>query len=401
MLKNNIYLIENHHEAYSLWKKNNISNTTLVHIDAHIDYDQNKLALTNDQNITIGNFIYPAVETGMIKSFYWVIPGTKESFSHNIFAIKQLILKLQTHEKATFEKYLEGIIILKLEKITLYICVLETLPKLVDPVLLDIDVDFFINCSLNESQAVQNIGKKKQWLSVGQFLKQIKNKLKNVSLTTIVYSTNGGWTPMKYKTIGDQLAQGLGINDKNLFSRILAGNYFKRFRSLLDKNRFTESKKNYLAALGLNPMYMDKDINYVFLYLINNQIDLALTEVRKFLKIDSENGLYQAQLGIIYLKKNQLSNARKYIEMGMSFKPMSNICRIYLCYVEIKKNNWEKAYGIFKSINQKEVNDVYIFFQGLINFHLKKDGYHKKYFYQFLKSPINLPVLIGMEDLQS
>ena len=104
MANKNITLIEDHDEALKVWREKKIKNLDLVHLDAHIDfgfhaakpiekifneaknlkqlkqgleYSLSFLHYQRDFNkqTNIGNYIYPAMQEGIVKDFYWVVPG--------------------------------------------------------------------------------------------------------------------------------------------------------------------------------------------------------------------------------------------------------------------------------------------------------------------------------------
>ena len=70
-----VFLCENHDEAYTVWRDLGVRNRILVHIDAHHDmYGQWPAADGSRPQITIANYIYPAVEEGAVREVVWVVP---------------------------------------------------------------------------------------------------------------------------------------------------------------------------------------------------------------------------------------------------------------------------------------------------------------------------------------
>jgi len=100
-------MMEDHDGAYHAWKRAGIDGRILVHIDAHMDWawiadkDPRDLlqarSLTevesvlknrhlwnlsgrrSDELVHIGNYIYPALQEGIVKEFYWIVP---DAFTH-------------------------------------------------------------------------------------------------------------------------------------------------------------------------------------------------------------------------------------------------------------------------------------------------------------------------------
>ena len=65
-----VHCIENHDEAYSLWRERGFRRRILIHIDAHHD-----MWWTSDStSITIANFICQALQEQIVRELYWVVP---------------------------------------------------------------------------------------------------------------------------------------------------------------------------------------------------------------------------------------------------------------------------------------------------------------------------------------
>lgn len=354
-MKKNIYyrlhLIENHNEAYYLWKKHKFMNLPLVHFDAHLD-----ITFDYQKNINIANFLYSAIKENIITELFWVIPGFKKDFNKDIFSIKNLLFKLKSQDPYTIMynskiKFDYGLIRTKLCGIPLYICTIDKLPFFNKPVLLDIDVDYFVIKRLKNSSPTQEIGKRKPWLNINNFTHVVKNNIKKIKFITMAYSVNGGYTPMKYKVIGDQLAHRLGFSNSNTEKRILAGKYFLTFRNYFEKGEMRDAKKFYDYALTLNPNYYILDNNYGPLYLKRGNYRTAKKEFTKMLKIDKRDTYSRIGLGIISLLRNDLENARQHFNKALRVNSKSN-CLVYLAYIEFKLKNFKRAKIFISKFNK-------------------------------------------------
>lgn len=79
-----ISIVNNHNEAFTIWRKANIKGATLLHVDAHHDMTDN--ANSGEQNLgtryantlTIANFICAAIHYGLVERVYWINPHIKE-----------------------------------------------------------------------------------------------------------------------------------------------------------------------------------------------------------------------------------------------------------------------------------------------------------------------------------
>ncbi len=109
----------------------------------------------------MGNYIYPAMQEGIVKNFYWVVPGGLKQFKESGKFIKNTVTNLT---KNTFRPHSRGIISTEFLGRNFVVCTLERLPVLRDNVLLDIDTDFLMMDSLLISSNTAKIGKRKPWI---------------------------------------------------------------------------------------------------------------------------------------------------------------------------------------------------------------------------------------------
>jgi hypothetical protein len=353
--KNNISLIEDHHEALKIWREKKFKRLDLVHIDAHIDFgfhpakpikrimDEAKSIKELKKNLeyslayiryerdfekqtNIGNYIYPAMEEGIVKDFYWVVPGKAKDFKKSFKIIKGILKSLakqdpyQTENRRQSgegsrrpnhglvdrtENREDGIISTRFLGIKFVICTLEKLPNLRQRVLLDIDTDFLVIDSLLNANNTAKIGKRKPWILPKDLVEKLKKKIKQPEIITIAYSVNGGYTPIKYKHLGDEIAY-------NFNSRRFRQRWEKAQRTAKYFNLFFSSgeKEHYRKAIKLNPSYRFVDNNYGPLLLSIRKLSKAGDEFLKILRADPKNPACLCGLGNISLEKKQYRKAK-------------------------------------------------------------------------------------------
>ncbi len=355
---NNIYLIENHDEALRIWRQKGIEDIDLVHIDAHIDYEppaakpvekildeaknlkelkkglEYSLAYMKyihdfDKQTNIKNYIYPAREEGIVKKFYWVIPGRE-------------------NELKRFRKSITDITI----------CTLEMLPVLKQPILLDIDVDFLVMDSLRNANNTRNIGIRKPWIFPQELVSILKKKIENPQIITIAYSVNGGFTPIKYKHLGDEIAYYFSPSrfKKHLKNSSQASEYFNQFL-------LTGKKEQYWNAVKLNPTYRVQDNNYGPLYFHSRKFSLAEREFSKTLQVDPQNPACLLGLGNIALERKAYKKAKELFLSSLNTKENS-LFRVEkkqsllgLARAEFYLNNHNKAKNLFFKYQKLEPLD--------------------------------------------
>ncbi len=414
-MKRKIALLEDHHQAYYEWKKHTFQNLPLIHLDAHIDFGFQevknektilqearslkelrtqleksllfkKFKFNHKRLTTIANYIYPAMRDGIVNDFFWVIPGKVDRFKKSLSFIKSMIKDFRkqdpyAHNRASFEP---GFIRTRLYNRSLYICTLETLPEIKRPSLLDIDVDFLVTDSLKNADPTVNIGKRKPWIFPEKLTQVLKKKIHSPQFITISYSVNGGFTPMVYKTFGDQIAKLFGSSDPELEKRILAGKYFRDFRDFFEKQRFEDAKSYYQQALKLNSKYKTSDNNYGLLYLEIEDYSRAEKEFMGILKVDKKDSYSLSGLGRINLFKKKHKEAKDCFQKALVLKPDNKAALIGLAEVEFKRKCYSSSKNILSRYEKIEPMQGYSRY--LLGQIYEKEKKHREALYKYKES---------------
>jgi tetratricopeptide (TPR) repeat protein len=407
-----IILVEDHHEAYYAWKERKFKNLPLVHLDAHVDFEfqevkPERLILQEARTVTelktqlekallfkkykfgpeeltdIGNYIYPAMRDGIVGEFFWIVPGGLSEFQKCLGRIKKALSSFQKEDPFADNgaSFGPGFVRTQLYHKSFYICTLKALPKMKNPVLLDIDTDFLVTDSLKNEAATRKIGKRKPWILPDELVGILKNKVPAPKFITIAYSVNQGFTPMVYKAMADQIARSLGCSDPNIDSRILAGEYFKKFRESLDKEDYRTAKSYYFQALKLNPKYRVPDNNYGPLYLQSEDFAQAEKEFRRMLKVDAEDSYALSGLGRIYFAKKRFKVAHKYFKQAFALKHDNKAALIGRAETEYMLKNFPAA-KIFLARYEKlePLQSASRYVRGLIH---EKEGHPQKAYIKY------------------
>ena len=336
---NNVFLVEDHDEVLKIWRRKNIRGLDLVHLDAHIDFGfypaspiekvitqaksvkDLKTKLEHSLNFlhyqkdfhkqaNIGNYIYPAMEEGIVRNFYWVVPGKLKEFRDSVKVIKNTLKTIAGYAgvKKGILKDDSGKFSLQCLGRNFIVCTLEQLPVIAQDVLLDIDTDFLAIDSVLNADNTKNIGRRKPWISAQDLAAQLKDKIKSPKMITVAYSTNGGFTPLKYRHLGDELAYHFSPAKFKKIFKINQGaaEYFNLFDS-------TGKKQYYQKAVRLNPAYRSQDNNYGPLYLALKKFTPAKKEFHRILRVDQKNPGAHLGLGKIALEKREFKKAKRHL----------------------------------------------------------------------------------------
>ena len=335
------FLIEDHDEALAVWRRAGVRNLDLVHIDAHVDFGfhrarpverifreaasvkelkaglERSLAFSRferdlDKQTNIGNYIYPAMAEGIVRDFYWVIPGGLKEFRESLPLLGRIIGMLTGKKRYSFRGGERGMVSAEIMGRRCVVCVLEKLPLLRRETLLDIDTDFMVIDSIVNADNITAIGKRKPWITPEALAAAAKDKVRQPAIVTVAYSVNGGYTPMRYKALGDRVAGcfSAGGMDEGAARKLAASAFFRRFES-------TGKKEFYREAVALDPAYRAADNNYGPLYLTAGDRPKAEKEFLKVLAADPRNPFCLCGAGRIALDNRDFRKARGYFSVAL------------------------------------------------------------------------------------
>jgi hypothetical protein len=276
-----IFLMENHDQAFHVWRDAGVRQKTLVHIDAHDD-----MRWVEDPAATnIANFICRALQDNIVGEVFWVVPAQTLETSKGLKAIRRYVKKIGGEypgKPAAIRLGGNGLSTEILGK-PLQVCTLDNLPRLHDRVLLDIDVDFLvIPCAVNRSDGPAPL----PWMWPDELLAGLRARQLRPELVTIAYSVEGGYTPLKWKYFGDELAARLG-NGKENGSGLRGMTLMGEAARAAYGGELSLAGEKYREAAELLPTLAAPCFHLAHLSLDNGQMDAAQDYYREALGRDS------------------------------------------------------------------------------------------------------------------
>jgi len=418
MPNNRIIIIEDHHEALREWQKRKVKNAPLVHLDAHIDFGfypvkpaikafeeakdvadikrQLEMSLLYESRkknfedqLNIGNYIYPAIRDGIVNSFCWVIPGAKKEFSASAKILNRMIKGLKVRDPHKHQN--------KLYNKDFFVKDIYSVKKYSLPVLLDVDVDYLLFGSLNKTSLKKNIGKRSPWLYPDKLVKLLNKKFPKRICTTIAYSVNGGFTPILYKFFGDEinlrlrrshldggLEKVFTLRNETIasYSKDDLDNAFKyadRAVSLLQnsKNLDETFKRKFLAHIYLwlhnicwnngkkedARLYYEKaiendqtlraaDNNFGWLYLGNRRIDAAREEFERITFCDPLDHSALRGLGDVEFALKKYKNAKNRYGEALKLKSDDKRAMTSLAECHLRLGNYAETENILTKLKK-------------------------------------------------
>ena len=402
----NVVMMEDHDGAYYAWKQAGVRGRILLHIDAHIDWawigdrdprdllEARSLAevesllrercLWNlsdrrpDDLIHIGNYIYPALKEGIVKEFYWIVP---DSFMKSPAQRKNLVRQFQILNSAN-PRAMKTItitdhrLVAEMDNTKVIACTLSHLPEVQEAMLLDIDTDFLMPEPGVSARAGDDLWKQLPWIWPDELVARLKDKGVRTDFVTIAYSVEGGFTPLPYKYLGDELAlrlkhpelperhrERLGHKRRGAFylhdnepekaiaehemAVVLApedaSSHFA-LAYLYDKKGFSDrGAARYCQAVQLDPTYATAYNNFGPVYQSLGIDDHAQEEYQRILRWDPQNADAQYGLAELLAQHERWEAASSLYRTVIESRPDHAKAHRGLGYVYAKRGLWDEA----------------------------------------------------------
>ena len=402
----NVVMMEDHDDAYYAWQKAGIRDRILVHIDAHIDFGwiterdpaellelpslrevQQQSAETSLWNfsgrskgklIHIGNYINPALQEGIVRSFYWVVP---DGFLGNLRQQKMLEKMLnnlretrpRAAEKVTWVNgSLRGTIYGK----PLTVCCLSDLPEFEESVLLDIDTDFLVIESISASYPYADPPRTTPWIWPEEMVARLQERRLRTDFVTIAYSVEGGFTPLGSKYLGDDLASlfrdpslvmghretmaltrqaALYQEEKKIpeairaYERALAGNsdgasiHYQLAQLFYEQGRADQARGHYEQAVALDPSYRTAYNNCGPVYFNLGRFAQAEADYRKALAFDPDDANAYYGLADLCLWQRHWNDAIAHYQKARELRPDDGRAHLGQGHGYVKLRRWNAA----------------------------------------------------------
>jgi hypothetical protein len=220
-----IAVMEEHSEALIHWAQKDLKKAVLIHIDPHDsleaiepetiqqigrllkDKKWEELKKSRGSIITNTNYLFAAVQLGIIDKLYWVVPYR---YFEDIPLAKEKIQDFLRTSPSGFKedeiagmRMTEGCLTGLLAGVDMHICSPRTLPKTFVPAIISMDASFLPTYA--KEGGISKLRALKWILDYISFKQKIL-----VSHAGVSYGIESGYTEAIHRYIGDQLIEGLG-----------------------------------------------------------------------------------------------------------------------------------------------------------------------------------------------
>ena len=428
---NNVVMMEDHDGAYYAWKQAGLKDRIAVHIDAHIDFGwiperdpEELLALRTlrelenlssadslwnftgrptDKLIDLGNYLNPALREGILSSVYWVAP---DGFFATPGRRKQLEAMLHSMRKANPRAlqqiaWTDGALQAAIYGKPLTICPLSRIPRFDEDVLLDIDTDFLITESISSpAYPYPDLPNTTPWIWPEELVEKLRERQLRSDWVTIAYSVEGGYTPLGYKYLADDLASllhdpGLPLRQRELmrlkneaaraqdarklvearelYARALSWNpcdaaiHYRLAQLVYEEGKCDEARRYYEQAIILDPSYRTEYNNFGPVYLALGQFAHSAAEYRKTLTLDPHNSNAHRGLGDLAAEQRHWDEALAHHWQASELRPDDGWAHLGLGRAHVQFRNWASAEAaLTQAVRSKECEGAAQYWLGYV-----------------------------------
>lgn len=373
-----IVMMEDHDGAYRAWRQAGIRGRILVHIDAHFDW--NWIAERDPQEILrarslaqvealleerplwnlsgrephelihIGNYIYPALQEGIVKEFYWVVPDAATQRPTPRGNIRRMLQRLMRRNPRVFTNLREEGRHIRAEIAgkPLTTCSLSDLPPIPEAVLLDIDTDFLTTDFVTGRRRRPDPWKQIPWMWPDELVERLREKGIRTDFVTIAYSVEGGYAPLGYKHLGDEVA--LRLKHPVLpdgLAEVLAQKRRGAWHRWRDE--FDQAIAAYERAVDLAPEDASSHFHLAYLYDERSSHDRAAASYREAVRLDPTYATAYNNFGWVYQSLGLREKAEEEYRRILRWDLHHAEARCGLAEVLAQEGKWDEALRQYQS----------------------------------------------------
>jgi tetratricopeptide (TPR) repeat protein len=331
-------LMENHDAAYQVWRETGLRRRVLVHIDAHHDM----WWVPDGDTVTIANFICPALKEDMVREVFWVVPDaaweTPRSRRPILRHVRAIVKGYPGHSPRLQidHKQITAAVLGKY----LHVLPLANLPRIEEKVLLDIDVDYLVIPCVTRGGFDRHAPV--PWCWPAELLARLRDLGTASEIVTIVYSVEGGYTPLKWKYLGDELALRLGKSDPD-DAAVQGMDLMRQGALAAERQEVAAAEGFYQQATTLLPDSAAPCYHLAHLYLQAGREDAARELYSTALARDPSYRTAYNNAGVCYYWERRFAEARQEHQRTLMLDPRDAYAHLGLGQLALREKRWSEA----------------------------------------------------------
>jgi tetratricopeptide (TPR) repeat protein len=294
-----------------------------------------------DQSVTIANFISPALREGILSEIYWVVPDHSWESAENRRHIFRHLRRIQQQfpgPAAPVEITRDHISTTMLGN-PMHICSVEGLPKFEVDVLLDLDVDYLILPRVTYGSGDPH--PRLPWRWPQDLVERLHSCGVRSDLITIAYSVEGGFTPLCWKYLGDELEARLETQGA---AQTLRGmDLMRAGAEAAARGESALAEQEYREASALLPHLGAPFWHLAILYLDCGRNVEAQDMYRRALDLDSSYRTAHSSVALWHYWDERWADCERECRRKLLLDPSDAIAHLGLGWIACKSSNWSAA----------------------------------------------------------
>lgn len=334
----NVHVIENHDAALPLWRAAGLRRQPLLHVDAHPD-----MAWVPEEGfINIANFLCQALREGLVSDLYWIVPDA-------CWADPAGRIKIVEYMRALINRYpgahprpqiTDDAAAFNALGHLIQIRPLGRLPRYDTPVLLDIDLDFLFISRLPDTHGQPPA--EQPWCYPETLIEALRAQGVRSIFTTVALSVEGGYTPLRWKFLGRELAEAL--RNPNAAATNLPMRQFKRQAAIaFADGRFSEAAAIYRQLAAQDPNDAASLFGLAEALTEGGDAQSGAAWYLRAINEDSAYDIRRDRIALQYFENGQLAKAEQCCRRALRLAADSAIAEYVLGLIAVKHNNTAQA----------------------------------------------------------
>ena len=338
-----VLLLENHDEAYHAWRAHGAANRILVHVDAHHD-----MWWADDlESITIANFVSLALRDESVREIFWVVPDDTWRSAEGREAIRKHVRKIVRTYPGIRQPFHEGAdrVTARVLGTPLTICALASLPRIDEDVLLDIDLDFLVIPRVSFAPVDQYA--RLPWCWPDDLVSRLCARGLRTDLATVVHSVDGGYTPVKWKYLGAEIARRLR-NPAGASAADAGMTLIRQGAEAADRGDIVTAQQTLgLAAAMTGPVAAAAAYHLAHLFSCE-RIEEARALYRKAVSVDPAYRSAHGYPGFTHYRADRLEHAEAAFHRALALDPDHPLALLGLGMVAVRRRHWTDAEAVLR-----------------------------------------------------
>lgn len=338
-----IFLFENHDEALFVWRRAGVSSRILIHVDPHHDMGWNQPGAS----VTFANYICAALQEDLVREVYWVVPNASWATAGNR---RQIVHQLREIVRAYHGSPRD----LRIEKNRacarilgkpLEVCALSSVPAPAEPVLLDLDVDFLVLPRVGTMPAAEHPELPCCW--PGELVAELEARNLRWDLATIAYSVEGGYTPLHWKYLGQELALRLAASGEDK-ERQDAMTQLRSGAESLHRGDTEGAAAAYRKAAALWPESAAPTLHLALLFQQRGNLEEAQRLHRGALERDPSCRTAYSSDGLWHYWDGRWQAAASEFRRAIELNPEDATSQVGLAWLAMRRKRWTEAEDLLR-----------------------------------------------------